>query len=60
MTPNESKQNPAKPDASKILPDPSRQFVESATPGVSKKPYRKPQLRRLGLLKSVAGSGISW
>jgi hypothetical protein len=27
---------------------------------VSKKPYRKPVLKRLGALKSVAGSGISW
>lgn len=27
---------------------------------VGKKAYRKPKLRRLGQLKSVAGSGISW
>ena len=26
----------------------------------AKKPYRKPTLKRLGLLKSVAGSGITW
>jgi hypothetical protein len=25
-----------------------------------KKAYRKPKLRRLGQLKSVAGSGITW
>ena len=60
MTPNQSNRNPAKPDASKILPDPLGQPVERAAAVVSKKPYRKPELRRLGLLKSVAGSGISW
>lgn len=25
-----------------------------------KKPYNKPQLTRLGELKAVAGSGVSW
>jgi hypothetical protein len=27
---------------------------------VEKKPYRKPELRRLGQLKSVAGSGVDF
>ncbi len=46
--------------SSKTDPNLPKAPVKPATPVVSKKAYRKPQLRRLGLLKSVAGSGISW
>ena len=38
---------PAKPD-------------EDPVPAIKRKPYRKPALKRLGMLKSVAGSGIAW
>jgi hypothetical protein len=34
--------------------------VEKPAPSPSKARYQTPKLRRLGLLKSVAGSGISW
>jgi hypothetical protein len=38
------------------LEKPKNQAAKAA----GKKAYRKPKLRRLGQLKSVAGSGISW
>ena len=46
--------------SSKTDPNLPKEPIKPATPVVAKKPYRKPELRRLGLLKSVAGSGISW
>ena len=47
------------------MPNPSPQGTAAqpkvplveATP---KKPYRRPRLTKLGQLKSVAGSGITW
>ena len=34
--------------------------VEDPVRPMKRKPYRKPALKRLGMLKSVAGSGIAW
>jgi hypothetical protein len=47
-------------DSSKTSPNSPKEPVKQAAPVVSKKPYCKPVLKRLGVLKSVAGSGISW
>jgi hypothetical protein len=40
--------------------NPPSEPVKTAAPAISKKQYCKPVLKRLGVLKSVAGSGISW
>jgi hypothetical protein len=44
------KQNKQAPEAAR----------EGRQPSGEKKPYRKPALRRLGKLKSVAGSGVDF
>jgi hypothetical protein len=47
-------------DSSKTSPHSPKAPVKKAAQVVSKQIYRKPVLKRLGVLKSVAGSGISW
>ena len=46
--------------SSKPGPNSPKEPVKKAAQVVSKKPYHKPVLKRLGVLKSVAGSGIAW
>ena len=47
-------------NSSKTGPNLPKEPVKQAAQVVSKKLYRKPVLKRLGVLKSVAGSGIVW
>ena len=46
--------------SSKTRLNPPKEPVKQAAQVASKKLYHKPVLKRLGVLKSVAGSGIVW
>jgi len=60
MTPKDSNSDSIMQDSRKAGPNSPKEPVKQAAQVVSKKPYRKPVLKRLGVLKSVAGSGIAW
>jgi hypothetical protein len=60
MMPEDSNKDSIMQDSSKTRPNSPKEPVKKAAQVSSKKPYRKPVLKRLGALKSVAGSGISW
>jgi hypothetical protein len=60
MIPKDSNRDSIMPQSSKTGPNSPKEPVKKAAQVVSKKPYRKPVLKRLGVLKSVAGSGIAW
>jgi hypothetical protein len=60
MTPKGSNRDSIMQDSSKTSPLSPKAPVKKAAQVVSKQIYRKPVLKRLGVLKSVAGSGIAW
>jgi hypothetical protein len=60
MMPTDSNENSIMQHSSKTEPAAPREPLKKVAQVVSKKPYRKPVLKRLGVLKSVAGSGIVW
>jgi hypothetical protein len=60
MTPGDLKRDSIMLNSSRTGLNLPKEPVKQAAQVVSKKLYRKPVLQRLGVLKSVAGSGIVW